>query len=487
MRKSLLITSALGLISALPTFAMANAAAGSSAAACGSGFFAQFDAKIMNAKLEIKNEKGNKSTVEAPLPDTDEGVGAEIKGNLGKALATSELVGIFDFDVGANNAEKGAIFTALSGYSLTDTGKESADQLGIRIDASIAALKTAGTIAGGTTISADQRKNLIESVTVLRDLGVNGKLAPVTALGGVPAALKAAGENIVFVDRDIVGGTAEDAAAVVAKLTPTFITDGGKDFSVFSKVYVVSNELTGAPLKTADFQKAAKTLVEDKVRFKDLLDALAKTSATFRGLVDTKKEDNLKFNAQLKERKKLEILDRRVHHHALAGGIGATAGWWQNMGGFALSISGTGDYHWGRFKVADDASGSTVDAKDKRKLGFGFQGDVGAHYVVSPSTTLGVLVGIRGQQLQFGRTDKTATTTNNKDSKGDYASKWMWNPVVSAQARTFFTDTVYGALTVGYIIPMSERDYKLENTQIDKDAKVRLQGLTGAFSVGMMF
>ena len=63
MRKSLLMTSALGLM--MPTLAMANAAAGSSAAACGSGFFAQIDAKIMNAKLEIKNEKSNKSEVPA--------------------------------------------------------------------------------------------------------------------------------------------------------------------------------------------------------------------------------------------------------------------------------------------------------------------------------------------------------------------------------------------------------------------------------------
>jgi hypothetical protein len=63
----------------------------------------------------------------------------------------------------------------------------------------------------------------------------------------------------------------------------------------------------------------------------------------------------------------------------------------------------------------------------------------------------------------------------------------MINPVVSMQARTFFTDTVYGALSVGYIIPI-EKDYKLENTNItNKDAKIRFQGLTGAFSVGMMF
>jgi len=42
-------------------------------------------------------------------------------------------------------------------------------------------------------------------------------------------------------------------------------------------------------------------------------------------------------------------------------------------------------------------------------------------------------------------------------------------------------------LTVGYVIPMSEKAYDLENTNVDKDAKVRFQGLTGSFSVGMVF
>ena len=57
MRKSLLMTSAMAL-AGLPTLAMASAASSSSSlgGTCSSGFFAGVTAKILNAKLEIKNK-----------------------------------------------------------------------------------------------------------------------------------------------------------------------------------------------------------------------------------------------------------------------------------------------------------------------------------------------------------------------------------------------------------------------------------------------
>lgn len=472
MRKSLLITSALGLISALPTFAMANAAAGSSAAACGSGFFAQIDAKIMNAKLEIKNEKGSKSTVEASLPDTDKGVADQIKDDYINAGKTADTVVLLDIDM----VNKANVVTAIGAYQIGDIDTDA------KLDAKLAADGDVDVQAA--LRNADQKAAIREYLQTTRNVGLEAGLDKTLPANRVFARRATKTGDVEFIFR--IGG--EVLANVVAKLTATEVTGAGADFRNIRTVYIVNNDIIGAG---ALDKSALKKAVQDNfgsAPFKAQLDTVTDASVSFANLVATKKADNVKFNTQLEERKKLEVIDRRVHHHALAGGVGATAGWWQNMGGFAVSISGTGDYLWGTFRTMDDASGSSMKAEDKKKLGFGFQGDVGVHYVVSPSTTLGVLVGFRGQQLQFGRTDKTKSVTNSKDSKGDYASKWMWNPVVSAQARTFFTDTVYGALTLGYVIPMSERDYKLENTNItNKDAKVRFQGLTGAFSVGMMF
>lgn len=486
MRKSLLITSALGLVSALPTFAMASAAAGSSAAACGSGCFVQLNAKIMNANLQIKNEKGNKSTVDAPLPDTDKGIADQIKDDLINTGKNAEAVTLLDIDF-SSAANKGAAIAAIGVYPLSDIDTDA--KLDTKVD-------TEATISRE---SADVKKAVKDYLRANRSLAQETGLPGTTLVGDVILERARIVGDVEFIFRGAaipaasagsaanpLGGAAETLETTVAKLTANEVTSSGRDFRGIKKVFVLSVTNNGTPLE----QNALKEKVQKNFgtpAFKTELDTLTVNNSAFAALVSTKKEGNIKFNAQLAERKKLEVFDRRVHHHALAGGVGATAGWWQNMGSFAVSISGSGDYHWGTFRTVDDASGSPMKAEDKRKLGFGFQGDLGVHYVVSPSTTLGVLVGFRGQQLQIGRTDKTKTTTNSKDSKGDYASKWMWNPVVSAQARTFFTDNVYGALTVGYIIPI-ERDYKLENTNIpNKDAKVRLQGLTGAFSVGMMF
>jgi len=492
MRKSLLITSALGLVSALPTFAMANAAAaGSSSAACASGFFAQIDAKIMNAKLEIKNEKKN-VLVEENASTKEEDIITSLKDRFINDLGNANLVGVFDFDVGATTAEKQALLRAIFGYTLNDTGTETRVQLRARLDATITALNGAGVTAAA--ITNDIREKLVDSIIVLRNLGTDAKMDNTTTLGVVIPTRAMKLGDVEFINRG-----ANSIAGVVTALTPNEITSAsrtiggapvnvpGEDFRGIKKIYVLGTDNTGTTLDETALTQAFQTAVKDPA-FSTALNATIATSVPFANLVKEEQNSRDKINAQLNVRRTLaDLTDRRIHHHALAGGVGATAGWWQNMGGFAISISGTGDYLWGTFRTMDDASGSSVKAQDKRKLGFGFQGDLGLHYVVSPSTTLGILVGFRGQQLNIGRTDKTATTSS-KDSTGDYASKWMWNPVVSAQARTFFTDTVYGALTVGYVIPISERDYKLENTNIvNKDAKVRFQGLTGAFSVGMMF
>lgn len=512
MRKSLLITSALGLISALPTFAMANAAAGSSAAACGSGFFAQFDAKILNAKLDIKNEK--KTKIEDNQKTDDDSIAADIKSKFLAGLSNVEFVGLFDFDIGAG-ADKARVLGfkapgAAIGIGAADVNADSlaaltmadlkgaADDAALKllVDGKLAALNAAAAFVAAPT--TDQIKSIVGDLKTLKNLGVSSGLGDGVLVNNILNERADSFGDIEFNSR-IFG---QDAVTVAQKFTVDAITGavGTAKANYFGKVnnfYFVTTVNAGPALSEGDVKAAFSDVLTGKVtpagavggkKFAERLDDLAKASPAFSNLINSEKDERTKFNDALEQNRKAgyDVTDRRVHHHALAGGVGATAGWWQNMGGFAVSISGTGDYHWGTFRTVDDAAGTTVEAKNKRKLGFGFQGDVGVHYVVSPSTTLGVLVGLRGQQLQFGRTDKTVTTTS-KDSKGDYASKWMWNPVVSAQARTFFTDTVYGALTVGYVIPMSERDYKLENTKIDKDAKVRFQGLTGAFSVGMMF
>lgn len=530
MRKSLLITSALGLVAtALPTLAMAGAAVGSSSAVCGSGFFAQFDAKIMNAKLEIKNEKTKEveqsdSTVEADLIAAQEAAYAKMEVlfaglnptqttklrntvvngglNITRLLnATSDkqikLIVLHALKGGADdlatliagaNAPTAAQLDAISDADITNALAYSAAGGG-----NVGALVLG---AGLAPITVDQFNRAVEDAKTLRAViladekqSAIWKAAP--AAGALTPSLMDV-QNTVFANKTLISGQADNVSDIRFAIAPNM------NIAKLSKLYVLAGSALGADTvaRTFDIAKAEFLNADGSVPVGAPAGTLAlkvrranrlRELGWFNESVENQKGLIAKANELVK--KNNEFADRRVHHHALAGGVGATVGWWQNLGGFALSISGSGDYLWGTFRVADDAAGSTVKAEDKRRLGFGFQGDVGAHYVVSPSTTLGILVGLRGQQLNIGRNKAAAatTTTTSKESKGDYASKWMINPVVTLQARTFFTDTVYGALSVGYVIPI-EKDYKLENTNItNKDAKIRFQGLTGAFSVGMMF
>jgi hypothetical protein len=540
MRKSLLITSALGLVSALPTFAMANAAAGSSAAACGSGFFAQFDAKILNAKLEIKNEKKveAKDTTDAEAAVIEEqeaaykdkmqlifsGLSAEQSAKLRatKALGGLNMLAVAnaidnDDDIALQKAlllavvPNAGLDVAVPNAAADAQGNQENEVAGTVADnnainaannqaeinrlvqggssllanGNLALDAPNGPIAGGAGLTLEVWKQIVKDA---KDLAASFDLASIRN-AAVPIALGAFMRNALTptgADVNLIG----PKAVINVNAPGTSISFGNatskRDLSALDKLFVfASAEGQVTYNDKATFNVEQLSFLNTPALKEARVAALKANSGWFATAVKNKADVIKTANDAIN--KLNENLDRRVHHHALAGGVGATAGWWQNMGSFAVSISGSGDYHWGTFRTVDDAASAIVEAKNKRKLGFGFQGDLGVHYVVSPSTTLGVLVGFRGQQLQIGR-DKTATTpTSSKDSKGDYASKWMWNPTVSAQARTFFTDSVYGALTVGYIIPI-ERDYKLENTpSINKDAKVRLQGLTGAFSVGMMF
>jgi len=470
MRKSLLITSALGLVAtALPTLAMAGAAG--SSAVCGSGFFAQFDARIMNAKLEIKNGKNTK------LPDTltekDSEIESELKANLLADLANPDIECYFVGKFSDTLGEKVAAVDAVKQYTLADV--ETDEMFFAKLDADQAVP------AATKAANSNGRKELARFVRDMRALAKEANLLPVVELEDVFVlhGKKFGTITDFFRSRD----PGDTDQVVAQKIDLGLISEEGSLFK--GRKIIIFDLEEDDSLNQANMKKAFQDHFSSddfKARLKDF------QTPSLAGLVAGIKDKNAAFNAEIKKVQDAgyDVTDRRVHNHALAGGVGATVGWWQSLGGFALSISGSGDYLWGNFKAVEDKSGSTTNAADKQKLGFGFQGDVGAHYIVSPSTTLGVLVGIRGQQLNFGK-NQAAAAISTKDSKGDYASKWMINPVVTLQARTFFTDTVYGALSVGYVIPMSEKDFKVENTNVDKDAKVRFQGLTGAFSVGMTF
>ncbi len=493
MRNVLLITSALGL--AAPALAMANgAAAGSSSAMCNSGFFAQFDAKIANAKLEIKNKDGKGSKVGNKEETDPSKILDTVANDVIAQLKAANVAALFDGGTQASKLQFLAqVFTAVKVEDIR--GKDTA-----AIEAAIA--KAFG-VTGVFDTTA--KRNLLNTAT-----DATGATASVFAAGDSDtdrdnffSGLVAGIDTLVKTFDPTIRGTINDAALesfvtqlsdpnpanVVAELLNTVkLKSSAYKKNLGGKILILN---TGASTLSQAYKDAVKTGLTTAL---DLTTATGKTalselkqSPVLAGYADGAAAENAKLNDAIGVAKKSEdaVLDRRVHHSALAGGVGVTAGWWQNMGNFALSISGSGDYLWGRFKTADDKDGETVKASEKNKLGFGLQGDVGLHCVVSPGASLGVLVGIRGQQLNIGRTN---TNNNAKDdSKGDYTSKWMVNPVVAAQARAFFNDSVYGALTVGYIIPLSEKDFGKENTNIDKDAKVRFQGLTGSFSVGMVF
>ena len=508
MRKSLLMTSALGLMTLLPAFAMANAAAGSSAAACGSGFFAQIDAKIMNAKLEIKNENKKPSAV-ADNKETDaDKIAAAAAEDVISQLKKAGIEVLFDYGGGAGTnkfALLRVLFDDVNGVQLGAIRGKTPAEIATEISRVISGIAVGGpgippvgtapekkialtllgrellTAAATDPEAAKAFDSLVSDIKTLAD-----SVDPVIKTGVLNVALK---QTYTFSGR----GPAAAAAAVAQSLVGISgaipngtMANGYYRPNMGGKIYVANFGTTGdlnaaylKDLRTAiDAQLDVKAVVSDELKKSVSILEFAKISA------DKNVEVNAGYEKERELQKKLDNTDRRVHHHALAGGVGATVGWWQNLGGFALSISGSGDYHWGTFRTVDDASGTSSNNSNKRRLGFGFQGDLGAHYVVSPSTTLGLLIGVRGQQLNFGLLSKTGNT----DSKGDYASKWMINPVVSVQARTFFTDNVYGALTLGYIIPAGEKDYKLKNTNVpNEEAKIRLQGLTGAFSIGMAF
>jgi|GEM_PF-6891391 len=470
MRKSLLITSALGFAAVLPTLAVAGSVAGSSSAACCSGFFAQIDAKIMNAKLQIKNEK--KFSIAADQDVSDDGIAKEIKASRLNDLQNVEVKTLLDLDIGAGTPDKAAVLTEIGAYTLAEIADDA------KIDAKVAGRVGAVAALRAAWGNGAQKAAIIQYFQEIRRLGNEAGLAGnVTAGDVIPQRQIKLGDV-----RGVTRVNGETIPAVVAKFDSNEITDTDKDYRSIKTIYVVGTENAGAGLDVAGLKTAVYAAFKG-VPFVNAFNASADGSVAFKQLIGSLKNGRIQTNAELQKQRDVDLTDRFVHHHALAGGAGATVGWWQSLGGFALSLSGSGDYHWGTFRTMDDKSGETVKAADKKRLGFGFQGDAGVHYVVSPSTTLGVLVGVRGQQLQFGRT----TTATKADSKDDYASKWVINPTVSAQARTFFTDNVYGALTVGYVIPMSEKEFGLEDTNVDKDAKIRFQGLTGAFSVGMVF
>lgn len=523
MRKSLLMTSALGLI--IPTLAMAGAAAvGSSGVACHSGFFAQLDAKIMNAKLTIKNEK--KKTPENSEKEAD--VEANLIAAQEAALAKMDI--LFE-GLPAAQITKLRADIANGGLNITallNANDEIAFQkvllkalvINAGLGAAVAAGVAAGTAADNNAIDTAADLPALERLATTAAGGAGG--AALVANPGAAGLALDVWKKVVTDAKRLVKAIEADAAelqrikglgaapahlntitiagannfafkTLISTHTATggAITFNNRNYNVadFDNIFVIASTQIGSA-GAATFAAAKEIFLNGAAGAADPKIARAtelKGVGWFADSVKKRKELIADKNAAIA--KDNVNFDRRVHHHALAGGVGGTVGWWQNLGGFALSISGGADYLWGTFRTVDDASGSTVKAEDKKKLGFGLQGDVGVHYVVSPSTTLGVLIGLRGQQLNFGRKDKgtATTTTSSKDSKGDYASKWMINPVVSLQARTFFTDAVYGALTVGYVIPLSDKDFKLDNTKIDKDAKINFQGLTGAFSVGMMF
>lgn len=505
MRKSLLMTSALGLTAlVMPTLAMAGAAVGSSPAACGSGFFAQFDAKIMSAKLEIKNEKKN-TPVEADASVSEDAVRQELVNSDLKKFAELGWKVRFNYGTGATRNE--FLVAVLSNITIGSIAGKTDSNIAVAIsgvvqplnpianpanptDSELAALLKVGgrvftdALNNDADAAADFRKLAKDLRELANDARKYGE-ADATTLND--AMNHMANNNIL--SRVVVRNTQTIDDAVGVAFLANVLHLVWPDLIKAPVVLVIGNRVDVAAINDENAQQSIAKYLSDSVYRNSVLAAI-KTDGDYAGRVAQQIENNIALNTRLaKMRAFPDLTDRRVYNQALAGGVGATVGWWQNLGGFALSISGSGDYHWGTFRMMDDAAGSPMKAEDKRKLGFGVQGNLGLHYVVSPSTTLGVLVGLRGQQLNFGRstTNANANTTSSTNSTGDYVAKWMINPVVSAQARTFFTDNVYGALTVGYIIPMSEKDYALDNTNIDKDAKIRFQGLTGGFSIGMTF
>lgn len=501
MRKSLLMTSALGLTAlVMPTLAMAGAAVGSSAA-CGSGFFAQFDAKIMNAKLEIKNEEKN-TPVEADAPVSEDAVRQALVNSDLKKFA--ELGWKVRFNYGAGLARHEFLTAILDGLTIGSIANKTDADIAAAVNAAAAApiqgfpanpqdadlaslLKVAGRIFSAEVDNAKAAAEFRLLAQDLRELANGARKhgeADATALSR--AITNMATNNTL--SRVYVNDGQTIDVAVTAAFPNNLLCLVWPDLIKMPSVFVIGNNINAATINDKDAQQSIVKFLSDSA-YRTTVLAAVKADASYAGRVAQKIDSNIALNTQLAKRRALpDLTDRRVYNQALAGGVGATVGWWQNLGGFALSISGSGDYHWGTFRTMDDAAGSPMKAEDKRKLGFGIQGNLGLHYVVSPSTTLGVLVGLRGQQLNFGRsTTNTNANTSSTNSTGDYVDKLMINPVVSAQARTFFTDNVYGALTVGYIIPMSEKDYALDNTNIDKDAKIRFQGLTGGFSIGMTF
>lgn len=535
MRKKLLITATamlgiFGTIFALfPSCVLARTVATNGV---NSGFFAQFDAKIMNAKLEIKNEK--KTTVGAD-ESTDKDTVAE---NLRKEII-AQLTGlqweVFSFTAGSGHDRENFMISVLEQLDLSIVEKND-DQIGIAILKalnSFARSKYTKTrdddrekihTALGKSMALGEKLNTLMSshpddtkgltkdekkdiANLALDAVFDNSAESNLAFDAFVKNIKEFGQKIIAlvptVDLKtplkmgtILGALANHNSGIVV------VSQRGNDPIAETlmkrelRASQILNAITSVTLKKGIFFSFAKSPVVDAKEvnrassifssaayatdLKTVSEAPSVIGSKFRHLV----EDRIKRNKKiLAERNLADMTDRKVYHQALAGGIGATTGYLHNFGSCAASLSGSADYHWGTLSFIEDKSGVAPTVREKNKLGFGLQADLGIHGIVNQVTTLGVLLGIRAQRLHVGNINAITLSTNSENS---YTSHWMINPVVSVQARLFFTDSMYGAWTIGYMIPLSEKKFDTKNTSNPK-AKMRFQGLTGGFSLGIAY
>jgi len=443
MKKGLLITSALGLVAALPSCAFADVAGG----ACKGGFNVGIQAGVASLKLRKDIDKKD-------ARDAQEKAAKDLK-------AKTDALNAVKF-----NETEAARVADLIAKKLED--KEVFVDAGVSTDTAAALAAGGANVVLGDLIRKQGAQVITRDITgVLRvenstNIG-NGAVgnAPLTGTGAinvVEAVIIPGGDNdaapTIYLNDIVAAATVNDQTARLdAARTAAVLARVGNIESAKIKVLVNTAKSGG----TDDQKKAIR---ERLFKAADFAKTLAKSTEFAQ--YNKVRQDTLNATLNDKDLAALnlaslgytgpaDLRDVKEHHAGTNGFFGLTAGYLARLGQVALSGSvGAGTYVGNLHHVehtTDSKDSSSTDKNDK--LRFNFDLGVGIHYVASSTATIGFLAGAKIVEL---RSLKALAKDAAKDAKAtDHVSKWFWAPYVGAEANAWLTGNVSVGVGVKYL------------------------------------
>jgi len=541
MRKNLLITTALGLAAAVPSFAMAGSAP--AGGACTSGFFIGANANVANYALRVKGNSTAKTDAEAEkakIATDDKGIQAAVEKALVDAAlsqlnalteANVTLLPSFLGNVTLTNNTGGAIGGVAPGAAvpaaafnigdielntegLTNERIVALQFLAASSGAPGSATEVFTTAVFGAPLTDAQIIALAKTspeyanfkttyqgfLTIIADsklIGAHGK-----KVISDTRTLNAGFRLAEFLD-DVVGlqdskGTvyllvapksaARDATTNVLPSTGTVAAIGDTNIDANRIADVLKNTAKSTKIQVL-------TIGTSGIAAKDITAQIVKTfgnGAAYKTAIADQIKDKI-AEQKVTNTDKIKALDTQIasladttRYSTTMGGLGLTAGYRHVLGQCAISARVGVDYLWGSFRSTE--TDGNKDADKKAKLGFGVSPAMGVHFLASPSAELGIVGGVRFGQLQARKVAAVdpAATPAKDTTKGDYTSKWIWMPFVQGEATLWFSQNVSGSVYAGYTFPV-EKTFDKADTAIEKDSKVKVDGVFGGFRVAYHF